>query len=96
MQAALFTTIETFLRQGIIRKSTSLHYSQVLPVPKPDNTFRMCADYRALNDCTPDASWPIPKSIFKFLKVIGVVYLYHLIYESVSKHLLSMEKVTMV
>ena len=20
----------------------------------------MCVDYRALNDCTPDASWPIP------------------------------------
>ena len=55
-QAALFTTIETLLRQGMIRKSTSPHYSQVLLVPKPDNTFRMCVDYRALNDCTPDAS----------------------------------------
>ena len=28
-QAALFTTIETLLRQEIIRKSTSPHYSQV-------------------------------------------------------------------
>ena len=28
--------------------------------------------------------------------VIGVVDLFHLIYESVKKHLLSMEKVTMV
>ena len=60
IQAALFTTIETLLRQGIIRKFTSPHYSQVLLVPKPGNTFRMCVDYRALNDCTPDASWPIP------------------------------------
>ena len=60
-QAALFTTIETLLRQGIIRKSTYPHYSQVLLVPKLDNTFRMCVDYRALNDCTPDASWPIPR-----------------------------------
>ena len=40
-QVALFATIETLLRQGIIRKSTSPHYSQVLLVPKPDNTFRM-------------------------------------------------------
>ena len=40
-QAAPFTTIETLLKQGISRKSTSPHYSQVLLVPKPDNTFRM-------------------------------------------------------
>ena len=69
-QAALFTTIEALLRQGIINKSTSPHYSQVLLVPKPDNTFRMCVDYRALNDCTPDASWPIP-NIAEMLRRIG-------------------------
>ena len=69
-QAALFTTIKTLPRQGIIRKSTSPHYSQVLLVPKPDNTFRMCVDYRALNDCTPDASWPIP-NIAEMLRRIG-------------------------
>ena len=74
MQAALFTTIETFLRQGIIRKTTSLHYSQVLPVPKPDNTFRMCADYRALNDCTPDASWPIPNIAYTAFITFSGVY----------------------
>ena len=45
-------TIETLLRQGIITKSSSPYYSQVLLVPKPDGTFRMCVDYRALNDCT--------------------------------------------
>ena len=28
-------------------------------IPKPDGIFRMCVDYRALNDCTADASWPI-------------------------------------
>ena len=66
----LFTTIETLLRQGIIKKFTSPHYSQVLLVPKPDNTFRMCVDYRALNDCTPDSSWPIPK-IAEMLRRIG-------------------------
>ena len=58
------------LRQGIIRKSTSPHYSQVLLVPKPDNTFRMCVDYGAFNDCTPDASWPIP-NIAEMLRRIG-------------------------
>ena len=23
----------------------------------------MCIDYRNLNDCTPDASWPIPVTV---------------------------------
>ena len=30
----------------------------------------MCVDYRALNDCTPDASWPIP-NIAEMLRRIG-------------------------
>ena len=69
-QAALFSTLETLLKQGIIVKSQASHYSQVLLVPKPDSTCRMCVDYRALNDCTPDASWPIP-NIAEMLRRIG-------------------------
>ena len=69
-QTALLSTIETLLRQGIITKSSSPYYSQVLLVPKPDSTFRMCVDYRALNDCTPDANWPIP-NIREMLRRIG-------------------------
>ena len=59
-QAALFTMIETLLRQGIIRKSKAPHYSQVLLVPNPHKTYRICVDHRAMNDYTPDASWTIP------------------------------------
>ena len=69
-QSALFKTVETLLKQGIIEYSQSAHYSQILMVPKPDGTFRMCVDYRALNDCTPDASWPIP-NIAEMLRRIG-------------------------
>ena len=69
-EAALFTILESLLRQGIIRKSNTAQYSQVLLVPKPDKTFRMCIDYRALDDCTPDASWPIP-NIAEMLRRIG-------------------------
>ena len=58
------------LRQGIIRKSTSPHYSQVLLVPKPENTFGMCVDYRAVNDCTPDARWLI-LNMLEMLRRIG-------------------------
>ena len=39
-------------------------------VPKPDGTFRMCFDYRALNDCTADTSWPTP-NIAEMLRKIG-------------------------
>ena len=52
-QTALFSSIEKLLRQGIITKFSSPYYSQVLLVPKPDSTFRMCVDYRALNNGTP-------------------------------------------
>ena len=49
-QTALLNTIQTLISQGIVEKSQSPHYSQILMVPKPDGTFRMCVDYRALND----------------------------------------------
>ena len=39
-------------------------------VPKPDGTFRMSVDYRALNDCPADASWPIPNEA-EMLRRIG-------------------------
>ena len=39
-------------------------------VPKSDGTKRLCIDYRNLNDCTEDASWPIP-NINEMLRRIG-------------------------
>ena len=39
-------------------------------VPNPDGTFRMCVDYRALNDCAADASWPI-HNIAEMFRRIG-------------------------
>ena len=46
-------------KQGIIEKSTAVYYSQVLMVPKPDGSRRLCVDYRPLNKCTPNPSWPL-------------------------------------
>ena len=40
-QTAHLSTMETLVRQGTITNSESPYYSQVLLVPKPDNTFRM-------------------------------------------------------
>ena len=68
--SAVKQTLQTLISQGIVEKSQSPHYSQILMVPKPDGTFRMCVDYRALSDCTADASWPIP-NIAEMLGRIG-------------------------
>ena len=68
-QTALFDTIQTLISQGVVEKSQSPHYSQILMIPKPDGTFRMCVDYRALNDCTADANWPIPNIAEMFRRI---------------------------
>ena len=38
-------------------------------VPKPDCSKRLCVDYRSLNDCTTDASWPIPNISEMFRRI---------------------------
>ena len=79
-QTELFKTLQTLISQGIVEKSQSPHYSQILMAPKPDGTFRMSVDYRALNDCAADASLPIPNiaEIFRRigsqkLKIFGIM-----------------------
>ena len=47
-------------KAGIIEKSRASFYSQVMLTPKPNGTWRFCVDYRAMNDATESASWPIP------------------------------------
>ena len=69
-QQEIVRQIKTLEEKGIIEKSESAYYSQVLMVPKPDGSRRLCIDYRNLNDCTVDASWPIP-NIPHMLQRIG-------------------------
>ena len=45
-QTELFKTLHTLISQGIVEKSQSPRYSQILMVARPDGTFRMCVDYR--------------------------------------------------
>jgi hypothetical protein len=69
-QADIIRQLAKLEEQGIIEKSNAACYSQVLMVPKPDGSKRMSIDFRNLNDCTEDASWPIP-NITEMLRRIG-------------------------
>ena len=46
---------------GIIEPSISLYCSPVVFVKKSDNSWRLCIDFRALNDITVFDSKPMPK-----------------------------------
>ncbi|KAJ4745598.1 polyprotein [Rhynchospora pubera] len=52
--------IEELLQSGYIRASTSPFASPILLVKKKDQSWRLCVDYRKLNDITVKNKFPIP------------------------------------
>ena len=62
--------VEELLKINIIRPSQERQYSQVMLARKPNGKWRFCIDFRALNECTRSARWPIPK-IDEMLKRMG-------------------------
>ena len=53
--------VNEMFRAGIIRRSKSPWSSPIILVPKPNNTKRLCIDFRRLNKKTIQQTWPIPR-----------------------------------
>ena len=53
--------IQDLLNRSFIKPSQSSYLSSVLFVRKPDNSLRLCIDYRLLNAKTVADKYPIPK-----------------------------------
>ena len=49
------------LEKGFVQPSASPYGAPVLFVPKPDGSWRMCIDYRALNKLTRRNTYPLPR-----------------------------------
>ncbi|XP_064472919.1 uncharacterized protein LOC135387751 [Ornithodoros turicata] len=70
---AVRTTVEDEIQKmlglGIIEKSSSPYNSPVLVVRKPDNTHRLCVDFRRLNEVLKADAQPIPRADHMFADI---------------------------
>ena len=53
--------IEKLLKQNVIRPSVSPYAAAIVLVRKPDNSLRLCVDYRKLNLKTVKDAYPLPR-----------------------------------
>ena len=53
--------LESLLKLNLIELSHAPYTNQLLFVPKPDGSWRMCIDFRQLNACTRLNKYPLPR-----------------------------------
>ena len=53
--------IEEMQQKGVVQPSTSAWASPIVLVPKKDNTYRFCVDYRKVNAATKKDVYPLPR-----------------------------------
>ena len=59
---------------GIIKPSSAKYSSLVVMVKKPDNTYRLCSDYKQINKLVKPDLESIPKMDLIWSKVEGSCY----------------------
>ncbi|MCO5583736.1 hypothetical protein L7F22_037650 [Adiantum nelumboides] len=62
------------LEQGFIKPSVSPWGAPILFQKKKDGTFRLCIDYRGLNQCTVNYKYPLPRIDELFDRLSGAQY----------------------
>ncbi|GFV00807.1 hypothetical protein TNCV_1386221 [Trichonephila clavipes] len=53
--------IDRLFAEGIIKECESSYASPIVLIPKPNGTFRLCIDYRKLNEITVADTYRLPR-----------------------------------
>ena len=70
-EAAIEEQVNEYKRLGAIKPCNTPYYSQLVMAPKPDGKWRMCIDYRRLNDATEVTQWTIPNIKMLIARLAG-------------------------
>jgi len=62
--------LNKMVANAVVTPSQADAWSQVLLTPKPNQKWRLCIDYRRLNDSTKSRGWPIP-NVKEMLNRVG-------------------------
>ncbi|MCO5560169.1 hypothetical protein L7F22_013776 [Adiantum nelumboides] len=74
LSEALKNQLTQLLEQGFIKPSVSPWGAPILFQKKKDGTFRLCIDYRGLNQCTVKNKYPLPRIDELFDRLSGAQY----------------------